>query len=155
MWDRTFWIQLIASLVGTAGFSLMFRLNAKHLLWAILGGGLTFFAYDGVDHLMGSVFAAAFISSAVSALYAELCARLNRAPTVVFILTCAIPIVPGGSLYRAMFHMISKEFDTAVSYLWQTVSIALGIAGGLAAVSLLVHVINEIILHLKKQRQEK
>ena len=151
MIDRLFWLQLIASFVGTAGFALMFRLNAKLLPWVILGGGLTFFVYDAVETYMSSVFAAAFISSAVSALYAEFCARLNRAPAVVFILTCAIPIVPGGSLYRTMFHLISKESDVAISYFWQTISVALGIAGGLAAVSLMAHLIVEYGAQIKKK----
>ena len=151
MFDRAFLIQLLASFVGTAGFAVMFRLNAKLLPWAILGGGLTFFVYDAVETGMSSVFAAALISSAVSAIYAEFCARFNRAPAVVFILTCAIPIVPGGSLYRAMFYLISKDTGAAWQYFVQTVTIALGIAGGLAAVSLLFHLVTEFSAQLKRK----
>lgn len=151
MWDKEFWIQLIASFVGTAGFALMFRINVKHLFWVVFGGGLTFFVYDVVDERLSSVFAAAFIASAVSAIYAEFCARLNRAPAVVFILSCAIPIVPGGSLYRTMFYLISKDFSTSLTYFWETITIAFGIAGGLAAVSLLVHIVTGVHARLRKK----
>lgn len=154
MWTYEFLIRLITALIGTAAFAVIFRLNPKHLLWAILGGGVTYVVYEAVNGALASVFAAAFISSAVSAVYSEICARQKRAPAAIFTVLCAIPIVPGGSLYRTMFYLISKEYAVTAAYLGETVSIAIGMAGGLAAVSLLARLISGIVAHARKKREK-
>jgi uncharacterized membrane protein YjjB (DUF3815 family) len=154
MWSVEFLIQMVAALIGTAAFAVMFRLNPRHLPWAIVGGGVTFLVYELVNGSLHSVFASAFLSSAVSALYSEFFARWKRAPAAIFTLLCAIPIVPGGSLYRTMFCLISKDFSATGVYLGETVAIAIGIAGGLAAISLLVHLINGIFVHFHKKRKK-
>ena len=154
MWSVEFLIQMVAALIGTAAFAVMFRLNPRHLPWAIVGGGMTFLVYELVNGSLDSVFASAFLSSAVSAVYSEFCARWKRAPAAIFTLLCAIPIVPGGSLYRTMFCLISKDFSATGVYLGETVAIAIGMAGGLAAVSLLVHLIHGIAVYFQKKRKK-
>lgn len=152
MWTIEFLIQFIASLFGTLGFSLMFRIGKNHLLPATLGGGFTFFVYYLLDYLTGSLFSAAFFSSCASAIIAELFARWRKAPTVLFILPCAIPIVPGGSLYNAMFNLISKNLDIAWRHLADTLTVAIGIAGGLAAISLIFHIGTAAIAYIRKSK---
>lgn len=146
-----FLIQMVAALIGTAAFAVMFRLKPRHLPWAIIGGGVTFLVYELVNGSLHSVFAAAFLSSAISAVFSEFCARWKRAPAAIFTLLCAIPIVPGGSLYRTMFCLISKDFSATAVYLGETVAIAIGIAGGLAAISLLLHLVNGIVMYFHKK----
>ena len=80
MFDSVFWIQLVTSFLGTAGFAILFRIRLRHLPAAILGGGLTYAIYFVVAQLSASVFAAAFVASACSALYSEILARVKRAP---------------------------------------------------------------------------
>ncbi len=155
MWTLELLIQLVAALLGTVGFSLMFRIDKKHLLAATLGGGFTFFVYYLLNYLTGSLFAAAFFSSCASAIYSELFARLQRAPTVIFILPCAIPIVPGGSLYNAMFNLISKNLDLAWRHLADTLTVAIGVAGGLAAISLIFHVGTVAVSYTKRKYNKK
>jgi len=153
MWTLDFLIKLVSSLLGTIGFSLMFKLDKKHLFPATIGGGLTFFVYYVVEYLSASLFAAAFISSCFSAVFAELFARWRRAPAILFILPCAIPIVPGGALYNAMFNLISKKLDLAWDYFASTLLVAIGIAGGLAAVSLLFHFASVTLSYIRRHRE--
>ncbi len=152
MWNIEFFIQLITSLLGSAAFAILFRIRPKHLPMAMIGGGITYFVYFLINYFFSSVFAAAFIASAISAIYAEACARFKEAPAIVFVLPCAIPIVPGGSLYRTMFNLISQDLNVAMQYLLETLKIAIGIAGGLAAVSLIFHLVNAIIFYILKKR---
>lgn len=147
-----FWIRLLTATLGTAAFSIIFRVRIRHLPLAVIGGGLTFCVYAAVDAWVASTFAAAFAASGVSAIYSELCARWHRAPAPVFLLPCAIPIVPGGSLYRCMFYLISKNTALARLYFWDTVTVAIGIAGGLSAVSLAFHLTEELAESLRKRR---
>lgn len=151
MWSTDFFVQLVTSLIGSAAFAVLFRIRLKHLPVAMLGGGICYFVYFIINYQFSSVFAAAFIATAISAVYAEICARFQEAPAIIFVLPCAIPIVPGGSLYRAMFNLISQNISLAMQYLMETLKIAIGIAGGLAAVSLIFHLVNSIIIYAFKK----
>ena len=152
MWDSTFFIQLITSMLSSVAYSVIFRLRARYLPWAAIGGGLTFFMYYVILQAFSSVFAAAFFGSALMAIFSEFCARVKQAPAVIFILPCAIPIVPGGSLYRAMYYLISKNTSLAAQYFGETLAVAGGIAGGIAIVSLLVHLINAGTRQLQERK---
>ena len=155
MWTSFFFVQLIASFVGSAAFAVIFKTRPKHIPWAALGGTITYFIYYIIEFSFSSLFAAAFFASVVSALYSEFCARIFRAPTTIFLIPCAIPIVPGGSLYYTMFNLISKDVDPALMYFSNTLSVAIGIAGGIAAVTLAFHFFNGAMAHLHAKRQSE
>lgn len=151
----TFYIQLITSILGSVGFALMFKMRARHLAFGAVGGGLTYAVYYFMGALTGSVFGAAFLGSAASALFSEICARVKRAPALIFLVPCAIPIVPGGSLYRMMLHLISQEFEQAWGYMMEALEIGIGIAGGIVAVSLCFSLSTGVRNHLKAKRAAK
>lgn len=154
MWTKELLIQFITAMLGTLGFSLMFKLDKKHLFVATLGGGFTFFVYYVFEYLTSSLFASVFISSCASAVLSEFLARCRKAPTMLFIVPCVVPIIPGGSLYRTMFNLISGNLDLSWKYLTDTLLVAIGIAGGLAAVSLVFHIITAAIVHIKFDRNK-
>ena len=151
----TFYIQLITSFLGSAGFALMFKIRMRYLPFSIIGGGLTYAVYYFGGVVTSSVFAAAFLGSAVSALFSEICARIKRAPAMIFLVPCAIPIVPGGSLYRAMLNLISQNFEDAWYYLIETLKVGIGIAGGIVTVSLLFSLSTGIRTHMSVLRMGK
>ena len=150
----TFYIQLVTSLFGSAGFALMFKMRARYLPFAILGGGLTYAMYYFGGVMTSSVFAAGFLGSAASAVFSEICARVKRAPAIVFLVPCAIPIVPGGSLYRCMLNLISQNYGAAWFYLTETLKVGIGIAGGIVAVSLCFSLSIGVKNHFRMRRAE-
>jgi uncharacterized membrane protein YjjB (DUF3815 family) len=152
MWTLDLLIQMITALLGTVAFAVMFRLPVRFLHIATVGGGITYFVYYVISFHFTSLFAAAFFSTALSALYSEFCARRFRAPAIVFSLLCAIPIVPGGSLYRTMVNLISEDYLNAWFYFQQTVTITIGIAGGLALISLTFHIVNSAIARVSAKK---
>ena len=77
----------------------------------------------------------------VTALYAELFARLKRAPTIVFVLTGIVPTVPGGSLYRGMRDLLLKNVNGAIDNFTATLEVGSGIAGGIVTVSIIFSII--------------
>lgn len=149
MWGIDFIIEMIAAVIATASFAVLFRLRSKYLVCAAIGGGITYFIYYVIDGAFGFLFAAAFFASVFSAIYSEVCARLMRAPTIIFIFPCAISIVPGGSLYRTMVALISKDYAGAWDHLGATMTVAMGIAGGLMAISLIFHIAAGVRAHLR------
>jgi len=102
-------IRCVSALIGTVGFALIFSIGTKRLVWASLGGLLTWVMYELAILFGGGPLIAAFASSLFMSLYSEAMARIVRAPTVVFLFPSAIPIVPGGSLYYSMYNLISYD----------------------------------------------
>ena len=109
-----FFIQLITSFITSAAFAIMFRVNRRHLIFIGICGTLTYAAYYTLLFFTKSLFVAAFVSSMVTAIYAEVLARLRHAPTIIFVLTGIVPTVRRKSLpwnerslapqYRASAH---------------------------------------------------
>lgn len=154
MWGVEFIVEIISAIVATVSFAVLFRLRARYLTYAAVGGGITYLIYYVIDGVFGVLFAAAFFASIFSAIYSEICARVRRAPTTLFIFPCAISIVPGGSLYRTMVSLISTDYAAAWDHFGDTLAVAMGIAGGLIFVSLLFYVFTEITAHLKREKKK-
>ena len=148
MWDLEFWVRLVSVVVGTVCFSVIFYVRPKHLPLAALGSAITFVAYSLIIYLEMSLFAAGFISTVAAALFAEVCARVCRAPALVFLIPCLLPTVPGGDLYHAMSNFLAKNSTLGYEYLMSALKISIGIAGGIVTVSLAV----TLFYNLKKRR---
>ena len=133
----TLFVQLVMSAIGSVGFAMIYRVAGKYLPLAALGGVLTFAVYYTVEFFGLGVFAAAMLSSAFSALFSEVFAKIKRAPVSIFLLPCSIPIVPGSGLYYTIANFISKDLTAAWHYLTVTLGIGLGIACGIVVVPVL------------------
>ena len=130
-------LKLLASVVGTVGFAVLFGVRRKHLLFAGIGGLGVYSLFYTVAFFGGSLFASAFVSSAFAALYSEIFARIRKAPTAIFLIPSGIPIVPGGDLYYTMRYILEGNFEVAMTHLLSAFKIGLGMAGGIVAVSIL------------------
>lgn len=130
-------LKLLASVVGTVGFAVIFGVRKNHLIFAGIGGVGVYALFYTVDFFGGSLFASAFVSSVFAALYSEIFARVRKAPTAIFLIPSGIPIVPGGDLYYTMRYILEGNFDVATTYLLSAFKIGLGMAGGIVAVSIL------------------
>lgn len=84
-----------------------------------------------------AIAAAAFLASAV----AEALARWRKCPATLFLVPGIIPLVPGIEFYQAMFAVVSGHPLTALSYAGQALLWGAGIAGGVAAVSLILRAV--------------
>lgn len=133
-------IGLGSSAVGSLGFALIFRLRPRYLLPATFGGTLGFAVYFLFDTLGFHIFATNFLAAIAAAVFSEICARVLKAPSVIFTIPCIIPLVPGSLLYYTMSHLLEGKYAESFSYLTKTLLTALGIAGGLIVVSVLVSV---------------
>ena len=148
-----FFIQLVTSFITAVAFAVIFRINKRHLIHVGIGGALTYAIYYTVLYFMSSLFVAAFISTMATALYAEIFARIRRAPAVVFLLPGIIPTVPGGSLYRGMRDLLLRDLSGAADNLVATVEVGIGIAGGIVTVSIVFGIVLDMIANYKKRSQ--
>ena len=150
--DLELLVRVIASFVGSCSFAVVFNINKRHLLHVGILGAINYFAYDAVLFLTLNVFLSAFIATTAVTVCAEILARVKRAPTIVYLVTGLIPIVPGSDAYGCMRYLLESNMAGATAKLVSTVLIALGIAGGIVVVSIIFGTVNDYIMK-KKQRQ--
>ncbi len=94
-------------------------------LWAV---------YLLADSLLHASFLSNLLAAAFSVFYAEALALLLKAPATLFLTPAILPLVPGGSLYETMSHVVRGEMELARSCGNATLSTALAIAVGISIV---------------------
>ena len=127
-------VQLLTAFLSSLGFSLIFRLRRGLLIPASLGGLCSWAIYLFCCRYMAGVFAPCLAAAAFVALYAEVMARVFRAPVTVFFLPGVIPLLPGSSLYYAMSAAVQRDWAAARSYGSLTVLYSLAISAGMSLV---------------------
>ncbi len=93
-------IQLLSGAAGSVGFGLIFNLRKKYLPLVAAGGFLGWLVYLLCSrYIWEGVFLPTLAASFATAIFAEVLARVCRAPSTLFFLTAVIPLVPGRTLY--------------------------------------------------------
>lgn len=147
--DR-FWIELAMAIITASSYALMFNTNKRHLIYIAICGLGTYAIYYATAKYLNSIFWAAFISSAFTALFSEITARVHKAPAIIFLLPGIVPTVPGGSLYYTMRNMVLGDLSGAFEKFTVTINVGLGIAGGIVSVSIIFGTVMDWIAKRKK-----
>ena len=112
-------IQLAAATAGSLGFAALFNIRGKKLVFATLGGFFAWGVYLAVAQFSANPYLCGFIASVMLTLYAECMARIHKTPVTVFLVSGAIPMIPGASLYYAMSCLVHQnwaEFTAQSTY---------------------------------------
>ena len=147
-------IKIIAGTIATLGFAILFRLKPSHWPFAMLDGLFACICYFAFTELFGGNFLPNLLAAFAASVFADLFARLCKAPSTVFILPGCIALVPGGTLYYAMSNLLSENRDVAVEYFLITLTVGIGIGGGIIAASLLRVTIQAISNKIKQNKYE-
>lgn len=148
-------IQVICAVIGSLGFSFIFHLKRDKLLVASVGGGLTWLFYLLVVHRVNGEFAAYFLATVFATFYAELMARVKKAPATIFVITALIPLIPGGSLYYTMEYLMQKDMGMMRSKAAETAMLALAIAMGITIVIMLLDLFSLVTRAVKHRPAKK
>lgn len=124
-------LQLAAAFSGSMGFALLFQVRRGKLLLASLGGLLAWAVYLALGPVMPQDVPRFFVASVVLTIYAEILARVVKCPATLFLVTAAIPLIPGGSLYNTMRYFVQGDFAASSSQGLNTILLALAIAAGM------------------------
>ncbi len=135
--EHSFPVLLIAAVIGTVAYAGVFGVHPKRFPVAALCGGAVYTVYTVMLALSGSVFVAALVCAIFGALASQLCARIFRAPAIVFLTPGIIPIVPGGGLYYTMSYLLQGDSELLLPKSTQTLLISAGIAVGTLLVAML------------------
>ena len=146
-------MRIIAGVVSTIGFAIIFRLQVKHIPLAAIDGLVACVVYFVcLEFISEDLFIANMLASFATAGFAEICARIGKAPSTIFLLPGCIALVPGGSLYNAMRCLLIKDFDEFGAQLLTTGKVAIAIGGGIIAVSIIRYFLNSF--NMKKNKKE-
>lgn len=138
-------IQLITAFIGSIGFCYIFRLKSDFILPASIGGLLSWFVYLISVQFFSDLFIPTLIASATAALYAEFLARICKAPTTIFVIPAAVPLIPGRALYYTMSSAVRSDWEQFQDFSYQTVIYALGIAAGISLVWVFIGSLNDFL----------
>lgn len=126
-------VQLIAGAVGSVGFALIFNLKRRYIPFAAGGGFLGWLVYLLCSaFIWDGIFLPTLAASFVTAVYAEILARICRAPSTLFFMTAVIPLIPGSTLYYCIYSIVMKDITSAKTYGEETFLYALAIAAGMS-----------------------
>lgn len=128
------YVSFITAFLGAAGFALFCGLRPKFVPVAALGGVICWGVYSVFEYFNTGIFFSSFVASVCCALYGEICARILKAPAVIFFTPSIIILIPGRTLYYAVSYIVENNFAMAAEYGWQTAQCAIAIAAGIGVV---------------------
>ncbi len=128
-------LQLLYAILSSMGFAFLYNLKCKRLITAGIGGLVCWGVYLLSMNFFENIFLSAFLSALSCGLYAEISARILKAPSTVFVTPAVIPLVPGGLLYYTMQYAVLNDWQLCKQYAWETVLYVGAITAGLSLVS--------------------
>ena len=126
-------IQVAAAFFAILMFSIVMEAPRKYLVHCGLVGAAGWFVYLIGRELFG-VMIANFLGAVAISLISHIFARVLKAPVTVFLVPGFLTLVPGSSLYRAVYHFFMGSESVGGSYLIRTIQIAGLIALGIFVV---------------------
>lgn len=124
-------MELATAFLGSLGFALLFHVRREKLLLASLGGLLAWVVYLLAGYWSNQDVVRYFASAVVLTVYGEIMARVVKCPATLFIITAAVPLIPGGSLYHTMKFFMEGNFTACSIQGLNTVLLAVSIAVGI------------------------
>ena len=133
---------LISGVVGTVGFSILFKSNKSRVFCCAVGGLLVTAVYAWCVSVSDSLFFQNFLPSLFATVYAEIMARVMKAPTTPILACSVIVLIPGGQLYYTTYHFVTSNMEAFDKELISMLQVAAGICVGITCISVIVHEIN-------------
>lgn len=144
-------IQCICAFCGVLGFGVIFNVHGKNLIIGGIGGMVSWLVYLITGIFFSNDIGQYFIAAMVGAFFSELLAVIRRCPATIFLVSCLIPLVPGGTIFYTMQELILGNTQKSLHLLIYTFEISASIAMGIFLASFLVRTTRKL-LHRKRNR---
>ena len=137
-------VQLMSAFLGSIGFAIILKIKGKQIVYAGIGGLVTWLIYLLTFEELHSDFTCNLIAAVFVAVYAEVMARINKAPATIFLTAAAVPLIPGGKLYYTMYGIVSENRQMFEENGTSAITIALAISLGFVAVAVVKKYLNRL-----------
>lgn len=134
-------LQILMGTLGTFGFNILFNIRGRKLLFATLGGLISWTVFLALEPLLPSEALRYLLSAAVITVYGEVLARVEKTPTTTFLVPSIIPLIPGSALYYTMNYALGEQWSQFAEQAFYTLQLALSLAVGIIAVTTTVRLI--------------
>lgn len=124
-------VQIVAAIITTIGFGIMFNIKNKNLLHTGIAGGISWGVYLLGKHYNLSDGPNYFLATLCLSLYSEIIARKIKAPVTTILISALIPLAPGGGIYYMMYNLIERNYPMALEKGINTFIMAGGMAVGI------------------------
>ena len=112
----TWAFQIVASLVGTAAFAVLFGVPRRYYIDCGLCGMAGWLTYMVLMRLCGSsVVIATFFAAIVVAVLSYGFAMFRRCPIIVFLVCGIFPLVPGAGVFWTTYNVVSDQLSSALT----------------------------------------
>lgn len=143
-------IQVVTALIGSVGFAIFMKMKGKQIIFAGIGGAMTWGVYLIFLNVLSEVFISVLLASVFVGIYAEIMARVNKAPATIFLTAGAVPLIPGGSLYYSMLGLITRDQSAFEENGIAAINIALAISLGFMLVTIMNRYLGKTRLRKKR-----
>lgn len=133
----SYYLPCLYAFIACLGFDFLYNIRGRLLVTTSLGGALGWFVYLSCfwcDNDIPRYFAATVVIS----VYAEMMARVDKVPVIVYLIVAILPLVPGGGMYYTMEYWLMGDASAFAERGSHTLMIAGAIALGVVLVSSLM-----------------
>ena len=139
--------QTIAAALAVFAIGAVLNSPRKALLLSAVIGGIVWLIFYLIKS-EGQVVLGTFVAAVVTALFAQIFARIFKTPATVFLISAIYLFVPGTSIYRSVLGLISGDREQFIYYANETIMIA----GAIATAVFMIDSIFIIINRFKKRK---
>ena len=135
---------VILTLMATTGFSVVFNIQLKDIVFAAIGGVIVRLVYILFQFIIPDYpFVFTTIAAFCAALYSEILANIRKEPSTLYLYPSIIPLIPGDSFYYAALGIVWGNTSLLTTY-GPTLALSLvGISLGFVLCSSVVHYIRK------------
>lgn len=147
-------LQTLMGALGSVGFALTFRIRWRRLVFAFLGGFLSWGTYCIAGLFVTHEALQYLIATTVLTLYAEAFARILRCPSTIMLVTGWIPLIPGGALYYSISALVQDNMNLFVDRILHTFILMIAMSAGMLIGMTIVHFISPLRPHRKHTKRQ-
>ena len=142
--------QIIFAALGAIAFSVLFNAKGKKILASAVGAAITVVVYNAALKVTDDKVISLFFATLAAAVFAEIMARIIKAPVIVFLVPILVPLFPGGDLYYTTINFVQGNTAQFGYYAKLVLSDAGVIGFGVIMITSTVQVVLKVFRHFKK-----
>ncbi|GHU41623.1 hypothetical protein FACS1894111_04210 [Clostridia bacterium] len=123
--------QVIASLLGTMAFVILFHAERRDYIFAAASGMIGWMSYLGLQQLGASAAEAALGATFLLMVVSRILSAVRRSPVTVFLVPGIFPLVPGYGVYRTAYYLFRNNLADGTREGVNTFKVAMAIALGI------------------------
>lgn len=123
--------QVIAAMLGTLAFVILFNAPKKEYIFCALNGGLGWLTYLLIVDWGAGATVASLGATLILTLTARILSAIRRCPVTIFLVTGIFSLVPGAGIYYTAYYLLMNDLVQFTAKGIETFKIAGAIALGI------------------------